>query len=94
MPAASTKLGADRRQIQRLILGVSLRLTSAGLGLGLIGTLLVARWVESQLFGVSATDLPSYVLVSIAAVVPAMVATWAPANVASCVDPAVTLRTE
>jgi putative ABC transport system permease protein len=87
-------LGADRRDIGRLVFASSARLVVIGAGLGLGGALLFSRWAGSQFFGISATDPATYTLVAIAVLVTALVATWHPARQATLVDPAMTLRAE
>jgi putative ABC transport system permease protein len=51
-----------------------------------------SRWAQSQLFGVSATDPMTIVLVTVAVVVTALLATWHPARQATRIDPTVLLR--
>src|SRR6266542_3378092 len=57
-------LGAKRADVLRLIIKQGLALTLAGLGLGLGGALLLTRLMSSVLYGVSATDLLTYVSVT------------------------------
>jgi predicted permease len=87
-------LGADRRDIGRLVLASSARLVIIGAVLGLGGALLLSRWVSSQFYGVSATDPLTYMLVGATMLATALVATWHPARQAASVDPAITLRAE
>jgi putative ABC transport system permease protein len=49
-------LGAQVWQVVRLVLGQGLRLTLVGIVFGLVGFYALARWIESQLYGVAATD--------------------------------------
>ncbi|MFM8535031.1 MAG: FtsX-like permease family protein, partial [Acidimicrobiia bacterium] len=49
-------LGADRAQILRMVMGASTRLVAYGIGLGTAGAIAVSRWIQSQLFEVSAID--------------------------------------
>jgi putative ABC transport system permease protein len=85
-------LGAGASQINRLVLGSSLRLVAIGSGLGVGGAIAASRWAESQLFGVRATDPLTLAMVTSAVVVTALVATWQPARQATRVDPKVLLR--
>jgi predicted permease len=87
-------LGADRRDVGRLVLGSSLRLVAAGVMLGLAGAWLASRWIESQLFGVTGTYPFTYAGVALLVFATALLATWHPARQAASVDPAITLRAE
>jgi predicted permease len=85
-------LGADRRRIRRLMLESSMWLVSLGAAIGIGGAFAASRWAQSQLFGVSATDPITIVLVTVAVVITALFATWHPARQACRVDPTVLLR--
>jgi ABC-type lipoprotein release transport system permease subunit len=85
-------LGADRRRIRQLVLGSSMWLVIVGAALGICGTLAASRWAQSQLFGVSASDPMTIVLVTVAVVVTALLATWHPARQATRINPTVLLR--
>ena len=87
-------LGAGRGHVQRLVVGSALRGVVVGAIAGVAGALALSRWIESQLFGVAATDPATYATVVAAIVITGMAATWRPAWRASRVDPAVTLRAE
>jgi putative ABC transport system permease protein len=87
-------LGAARRDVLRLVLGQALRLTVFGIGLGLAGAYAVTRLMASLLFGVSASDPPTFVGVTVILGLSALVAAWLPAERATRVDPMVALRTE
>jgi predicted permease len=87
-------LGADARDVRRLIFGSSLRFVLSGAGLGLGGAIVASRGISAQLFGVTPTDPISYGAVTASVVIAALAATWAPARAAARVDPCVTLRAE
>ena len=87
-------LGAARGDINRLVLGSSLRLVLTGAACGLIGAALLARYVQSQLYEVNAIDPLTCAGVAGAVVAVALLATWQPARTAARVDPAITLRTD
>jgi ABC-type antimicrobial peptide transport system permease subunit len=87
-------LGADRAAIRRMVLVSSGRLALAGVALGALVAVGAARWIESQLFGVSMVDPATYLGVCAAVVSTALLATWYPARQAARIDPAVTLRAE
>jgi ABC-type antimicrobial peptide transport system permease subunit len=85
-------LGADARRITRLVLGSSLRLVILGAIIGIAGAIGASRWLQSQLFGISATDPATLALVTLGVIATALVATWQPAHQASRVDPKVLLK--
>jgi putative ABC transport system permease protein len=80
-------LGASGWDIQRLVIGSSLRMVAAGAAIGVASALAASRWVESQLFGVRPTDPLSLTVVTAGIVAVAMLATWHPARQAARVDP-------
>jgi putative ABC transport system permease protein len=87
-------LGAQRRDVLRMILGEGTRLTSIGIGIGLIASLVLTRLMSSMLFGVSATDPLTFLLVAVALTAVACTACAIPALRATRVDPMVALRYE
>ncbi len=87
-------LGAQRRDIFKLVIGHGLVLTIIGLAVGLVGAFLLSRLLTSLLFGVTATDAATYVVVSILLMATALVACFVPARRATRVDPGVALRYE
>jgi predicted permease len=87
-------LGADTMAIRRFVLGSSLRLVLLGGAAGIGLALLSSRWLQSQLFGISAVDPSTYGAATLVAVVGSAIATWLPARHAAKVDPAITLRRE
>jgi putative ABC transport system permease protein len=87
-------LGAQRRDVLRLIIGQGMRFVGAGLLLGLVGVVLCTRLLQSLLFGIGATDLPTMVLVCLILGAVAFLACWLPARRAAKVNPIVALRTE
>ncbi|MEM1180313.1 MAG: ABC transporter permease [Acidobacteriota bacterium] len=87
-------LGADRRQLVRLLMGQGIASTCVGIGVGLLVALALGRWLESQLHGVSPHD-PLTVGISAAGVaLVAAVAAYLPALRASRADPVESLRRE
>ncbi len=87
-------LGAQRRDVLRLILGEGLRLAAGGLALGFLGALGLTRFLSSQLFGVSATDPPTFAGVAALLCAVVLLASYLPARRAMRVDPIVALRYE
>jgi putative ABC transport system permease protein len=87
-------LGATRGQVLGLVLGQGLRLAAVGVVIGIVAALALSRVVASLLYGVSATDLATFVGVPVALAVIAMLATLVPARRATRVDPVVAMRTE
>jgi predicted permease len=87
-------LGATRENVGWLILREVLRMAAVGLGIGLPLAYVVGRLIESQLFGVRASDPLVFVAAAAALAAVAMLAGWLPARKAASVDPMVALRYE
>ena len=87
-------LGARPGQILQWVLGSGMRLTLAGLVLGFLASLALARTLSSLLFGIEALDLPSFAAASLFLAVAAFGACYLPARRASRVDPLISLRWE
>jgi len=87
-------LGARPRQIERLVMGESLRMAAIGVPIGLAALAAAARLSESMLLGVTPLDPLSYVLSAVAALGLALAAAWLPARRATRVDPMEALRAE
>ncbi len=73
-------LGAQRKDILRLVLARSAVTTVTGTTVGVIGALALERWIASQLYGVSATDPEVFVSVSLLMAAVAFFATLLPAR--------------
>jgi putative ABC transport system permease protein len=87
-------LGAQRIQIQTLILSHGMRLLALGVVLGIGGALALSRLLRSVLFQVQSGDLEIYLAVGVVLFFATFAASWLPARRASRVDPLVTLRSE
>jgi len=87
-------MGAERRDVLGLVVGQGLRLTGAGLAVGILISLLLTRQLSSLLFGVSAYDPLTYAGVTVILVSVALLACYIPARRATRVDPLVALRYE
>jgi ABC-type lipoprotein release transport system permease subunit len=85
-------MGAQRRDILRMILGEGLTLSLTGLALGLVGALWLGRAGSSLLFGVTATDPLTFTAVSLLLTAVATAACYFPARRAMTIDPIVALR--
>jgi putative ABC transport system permease protein len=85
-------LGAGRGRVAWLVVSSSIGWTMAGAFAGLAASWLLARWVESLLFGVAAHDAVSFAATPVALCVAAMLASLPPMWRAVRIDPARTLR--
>jgi len=87
-------LGARRLAILLMVLRKGMLLTLIGTVFGLAAAFVLTRWMASMLFGVSASDPATYVIVVIVALGAALLACSIPARRATRVDPLVALRYE
>jgi putative ABC transport system permease protein len=87
-------LGAERRDVLRLVVRHGLKLTVIGLGIGIAGALALTRFLSTLLYGVRPTDPLTFVAVSLLLAVVALFACYIPARRATKVDPMVALRYE
>lgn len=87
-------IGAQKNDVLKLFMREGLKLVLAGLVIGLAGAFALTRLMQSLLFGVSATDGPTFALVAMGLLVVALLACYIPARRATKVDPLVALRYE
>jgi len=87
-------LGAQASDVLKLIIGNGMALALIGVAAGLVGALALTRVMAGLLFGVAATDLVTFVTVSIGLIAIALLACYIPARRATKVDPLVALRYE
>jgi putative ABC transport system permease protein len=87
-------LGAQQRDVIRLVLHRGAALSFVGIALGLAGALALTRFLSSLLYGITVRDPLTFVAVSLVLTVVALVASYVPARRAAKVDPMVALRHE
>jgi putative ABC transport system permease protein len=85
-------LGAQNRDIMRLMLGQGLTLALIGSVLGIGGALVLTRVMRGLLFHISPTDPATYIGIALLWVVVALAASYIPARRAARIDPAHALR--
>jgi putative ABC transport system permease protein len=87
-------LGALRGDVLRLVVGEGARLALAGVGIGMVASIVVTRVLSSLLFGVSATDPITFVGVAVLLSFVALAASYIPGRRAMRLDPNTALRYE
>jgi ABC-type antimicrobial peptide transport system permease subunit len=87
-------LGASRRRILTLVLGKGISLTLGGLGLGLVASRGLSRFLSNLVFGVDPEDPLSFVVGAAILVATALAAIVVPAVRATQLDPVMALRSE
>jgi predicted permease len=87
-------LGAQTRDILRLVVRQALLLVSVGIAVGLAGALALTRVMASLLYGISATDRLTFVITPLLLAGVALLASYLPARRAAKVDPMIALRYE
>jgi len=84
--------GAPRGSILGLIVGEGLKLSGAGIVIGLLAAAMVTRVMTSMLVSVSPTDPLTFASIVVLFVVVAIAASWFPARRAARLDPVAALR--
>ena len=85
-------LGAQRKDVLRLVIGQGMWLTGTGVALGVVGALGLSRYVEALLFETAPTDPATLATVALLLLAIALGACWIPARRASRLDPIHALR--
>ena len=87
-------LGAERRDILRLMMGRGLVLALWGAAIGLLGALGLTRFLHGMLFELDQADPVTHISLTLLLICVALVACWIPARRATKVDPLVALKAE
>jgi predicted permease len=87
-------LGAQRKDVLRLVLGHGMKMALGGVALGVVSALGLTRLMSNMLYGVSTTDLPTFLVIALLLTAVALLACFVPAHRATKVDALVALRHE
>ncbi|MGH9850561.1 MAG: ABC transporter permease [Blastocatellia bacterium] len=87
-------LGAQPRDVLKLVIGQGIVLALCGIGIGLLAALGLTRVLTGLLFGVTASDPTTFVAAPLLLLLVALLACYLPARQAAKVDPLVALRSE
>ena len=87
-------LGAQKRDVLKLVVGKGMALAVIGTTIGLVASLALTRLMRSLLFEVTPTDWLTFVISSTVLLIVALFACYLPARRAAKVDPLVALRYE
>jgi putative ABC transport system permease protein len=87
-------LGAQKQDVLKLVVVHGMMQAISGVAVGLIGALLLTRFMQNLLYATQPTDLPTFVAVAVTLSCVAVIACYLPARRAAKVDPMVALRYE
>jgi putative ABC transport system permease protein len=85
-------LGAEARDILRLVVGQASKIVAFGVGIGVIIALMSTRLMSSLLYGVAPSDPATFAAICVVIAAVALIASWIPARRAARVDPLVAIR--
>jgi putative ABC transport system permease protein len=87
-------MGARQADVLKLVVKQGMRLALSGVGIGMIAAFALTRLIETLLFGVSPSDVLTFVAVPVVLTAVALLACFIPARRASKIDPMIALRYE
>jgi putative ABC transport system permease protein len=87
-------LGAQRKDVLKLVIGQGIKLALGGVAIGLVVSVVLTRLMQSLLYGVSATDPLTLAVIALFLAGVALLACYLPARRATRVDPLIALRSE
>jgi len=85
-------LGAQRRDVARLVVGHGMKMALSGVALGLLAALGLTRLLAEMLYGVSPNDPATFAVITLLLALVALLACYLPARRATKVDPLIALR--
>jgi putative ABC transport system permease protein len=87
-------VGAEPRDLVRLVLGEGFALAATGIVTGVLGALWITRWVRALLYDVSPTDPVVFATLPLVLLAIAVASCWLPARRAARSDPLSVIRAE